>query len=237
MTAPPDHLDARPSAPTAAEGRPSLRVLVVDDHEMVAQSIVQVLEAEPHLVPVGIACHLTAAVELMVSLSPDVVVLDDTLPGVSGTDGVTALLAARPRSQILLMTGATSARSLREALRAGATGVVFKTDGIKQLVETLRSCARGEGASSLTLPPRLLTGLRGARRTPGHDLTDRELEIVTMLAQGLGNAAIAQRLVVSIHTVRNHLANVSAKLGAHSKLEILSLAVRHDLVPDRVSHQ
>lgn len=227
-----DDRDARSTpAPRSAESASPLTVLVVDDHEMVAQSIVHLLAAEPDFVPVGIACRLAAAVELVVSLSPDIVLLDDTLPGVVGTDGVTALLAASPQSQILLLTSATSPRSLTRALGAGVAGFAFKTGGIAPLVAALRACARGEGADSVTLLPRLLSGLRGAARTPGHDLTDREFEIVALLAQGLSNATIAQRLQVSIHTVRNHIANVSAKLGAHSKLEILAIAVRHDLVP------
>lgn len=205
-------------------------MLVVDDHALVADSLVRVLSEEADLEVVGVAPTLARARELLMSTRPDVVLLDQELPDGSGSDAVAALLTARPETQIVMLTASTSDQVLSTAMSAGATGFVSKTSGLDELVSAVRAAARGDSVISPELLGRLLSRLRQEPSTLGRDLTDRETEILGFLARGLTNAAIAAQLVVSVHTVRNHVANLSAKLGAHSKLEALAIAVRENLV-------
>ena len=213
-----------------ATGR-TIRVLVVDDHELVADSLVRVLSLEDDLVTVGVAPTLARARQLVALERPDVVLLDQELPDGHGVDAIGDLLAAHPEVQVVMLTASTSENVLATAMAAGAAGFVSKTSGLGELVNAVRAASRGDAVISPELLGRLLTRMRREPARLGRDLTDRESEILGLLARGLTNAAIADRLVVSVHTVRNHVSNLSAKLGAHSKLEALAIAMREDLIP------
>src|SRR3712207_6340550 len=115
-------------------------------------------------------------------------------------------------------------------MEAGAAGFTAKTRRLDDVIEGVRAAARGESVVSAKLLTRLLPRLHRQTGGGGAELTEREREILDLLARGLSNADIAQQLTISVHTVRNHVANLSAKLGAHSKLEVLSIAVREGLV-------
>lgn len=207
-----------------------IRVLVVDDHELVADSLVRVLTLEADLVPVGIASTLSRAREMVRSTRPDVVLLDQEMPDGLGTDCIGGLRAAHPEVQIVMLTASTSDQVLRTAMSAGAAGFVSKTSGLGELVAAVRAAARGDAVISPALLARLLTRMRREPSAVGRNITAREHEILGLLAQGMSNAAIAAHLVLSVHTIRNHVANLLAKLGAHSKLEALAIAVRENLV-------
>ena len=212
------------------QAQPSVRVLVVDDHAMVADSLVRVLSQESDLMAVGVAPTIAEAHRMLASTQPDVVLLDHELPDGTGADNVAAFLAEQPGVQIVMLTASTSDHVLTTAMSAGAAGFVSKTSGLGELVDAVRAVARGDSVISPELLGRLLSRLRREPSPLGRDLTERESEILGYLAKGLTNAAIAEQLVVSVHTVRNHVANLSAKLGAHSKLEALAIAVRENLV-------
>lgn len=211
-------------------GRPKIRVLVVDDHELVADSLVRVLSEEADLEVVGFAHTLAIARQVVASTNPDVVLLDQEMPDGSGADAIPTLLAAHPHIHVVMLTASTSDQVLSTAMAAGAAGFVSKTSGLGELVGAVRAAARGDSVVSPELLGRLLNRVRREPSSVGHNLTDRESEILGLLAKGMTNPAIAERLVVSVHTARNHVANLSAKLGAHSKLEALSIAVRENLV-------
>lgn len=210
-----------------------VRVLVVDDHAVLASSLGQVLDAEPDLTTVGVAGSLAEARSLLRTAAPDVVLLDHRLPDGDGVGAIPELRELRPSVQVVVLTASAADHVLIAAIEAGASGFVSKTRGLDEVTGAVRAAASGEALISPEMLARLLPRLsRGAHR-PHHDLTEREREVLGLLADGLTNAAIAARLVVSVHTVRNHIANLSAKLGAHSKLEALSIAVREGLLPDR----
>jgi len=209
------------------------RVLVVDDHEILAASLRSVLDAEPDLQCVGTAGSLERARALVPRTAPDVLLLDHRLPDGDGVSAIGELRALRPRLQVVVLTASTADSVLVSAVEAGAAGFISKTGSLDELTSAVRAAAAGESVISPDLLVRLLPRLRRNGR-PGHqELTPREVEVLHLLAEGLSNAAIAQRLVVSVYTVRNHVANISTKLGAHSKLEILSVAVRDGLLPGR----
>jgi DNA-binding NarL/FixJ family response regulator len=162
--------------------------------------------------------------------APDVVLLDHRLPDGDGVSAITALQSLRPSAQLLILTATTSERVLVAAIEAGAAGVIVKTQPLDDVIDGVRAAAHGESVVSAKLLTRLLPRLRGRRETTATTLTEREQQILDLLAQGLQNADIARQLSLSVHTVRNHVANLSAKLGAHSKLEALAIAVRNGLV-------
>ncbi len=219
----------RPDTPDGpAPGR--VRVLVVDDHQMFAASLAHALESEPDLLVVGQATSVAEAQNLVASTAPDVVLLDHRLPDGDGVSAIAGLHAVRPSAQIVVLTATASDRVLVAAMEAGAAGFIAKTQRLSDVIEGVRAAAQGESVVSAKLLSRLLPRLRRQAGGAGADLTEREREILDLLAHGLSNADIAQQLTISVHTVRNHVANLSAKLGAHSKLEALSIAVREGLV-------
>lgn len=213
--------------------RPPVRVLIVDDHEILAASLAQVLDAEPDLLSVGVAGTLERARSLVATTTPDVILLDQRLPDGEGVAAIEELRALRPSVQVVILTASAADHVLVAAIEAGAAGFVSKTRGIADVTSAVRSAAAGEAVISPELLARLLPRLHRTGRAGHNDLTEREREVLGLLAEGLSNAGIAERLTVSVHTVRNHVANLSAKLGAHSKLEALSIAVREGLLPGR----
>jgi DNA-binding NarL/FixJ family response regulator len=207
-------------------------VLVVDDHEVLASSLAQVLDSEPDMVSVGTAPSLERARALIRTAAPDVVLLDHRLPDGDGVAALGDLRALRPEAQFVVLTASAADSVLVAALEAGAAGFLSKTRSLAEVTSAIRAAATGEAVISPEMLARLLPRLqRSPQRAAGQDLTEREREVLGLLADGLTNAAIAERLFVSVHTVRNHIANLSAKLGAHSKLEALSIAVREGILP------
>ena len=221
-----------PYSPQVVANAP-VRVLVVDDHEALAASLAQVLDAEPDLVSVGVAGTLERARAMIVTTAPDVVLLDHRLPDGDGVAEIGRLRALRPSAQIVVLTASAADHVLVAAMEAGAAGFVSKSRSLAELTAAVRSAATGEVVVSPELLARLLPRLHRSGRARHNDLTEREREVLGLLAEGLSNGAIAEQLTVSVHTVRNHVANLSAKLGAHSKLEALSIAVREGLLPAR----
>ncbi len=196
---------------------------------MFAASLAQALQSEPDLLVVGQGTSIAEARNLMGSTAPDVVLLDHRLPDGDGVGAIAGLHAIRPSAKIVVLTATTSDRVLVAAMEAGAAGFIAKTQRLDDVIEGVRAAAQGESVVNARLLTRLLPRLH-RQSGGGAVLTEREREILDLLARGLSNADIAQQLTISVHTVRNHVANLSAKLGAHSKLEVLSIAVRDGLV-------
>lgn len=205
-------------------------MLLVDDHQMFMASLAQALQAEPDLLVVGQATSLVGARDLMPTAAPDVILLDHRLPDGDGVGAIADLRGIRPSAKIVVLTASTSDRVLVAAMEAGAAGFIAKTQRLDDVLAGVRAAAQGESVVSAALLTRLLPRIRRGAAAGRVELTDREQEILDLLARGLSNADIARELTISVHTVRNHVANLSAKLGAHSKLEALSIAVRQGLV-------
>jgi len=217
--------------PATASSRP-IRVLIVDDHEMLASSLAMVLEAEGDITSVGVATTLAQARSLMGTAHPDVLLLDHRMPDGDGVAAIAGLRALRPSVGVVVLTASSADHVLLAAIEAGASGFLSKTRSVDEVTAAVRAAAAGESVISPEMLARLLPRFgRGGPQAMG-ELTDRERDVLALVAEGLSNAAIAERLVVSVHTVRNHIASLSAKLGAHSKLEALSIAVRRGLLPD-----
>jgi DNA-binding NarL/FixJ family response regulator len=210
-----------------------IRVLIVDDHEVLASSLAKTLDTEPDLLSVGVAGSLEKAFALIRTTAPDVLLLDHRLPDGDGVAAIGRLRELRPSMAIIVLTANAAEHLMVAAIEAGVSGFLSKTRSLGEVTSAVRAAAVGEAVISPEMLARLLPRLGGTGRVGAAALTDREREILGLIAQGLTNAAIADQLVVSVNTVRNHVANLLAKLGARSKLEALSIAIREGLLPDR----
>ena len=209
-----------------------IRVLIVDDHEVLASSLAKTLDTEPDLLSVGVAGSLKQAAELIRTTAPDVLLLDHRLPDGDGVAAIGRLRELRPSMAVIVLTASPSEHLMVAAVEAGVSGFLSKTRSLAEVTSAVRAAAVGEAVISPEMLARLLPRLGGTGRVGAATLTEREREILGLIAQGLSNAAIAERLVVSVNTVRNHVANLLAKLGARSKLEALSIAIREGMLPD-----
>jgi two-component system response regulator DevR len=209
-----------------------IRVLIVDDHEVLASSLAMVLDAEEDISTAGVATTLEQARALIGSSQPDVLLLDHRMPDGDGVAAIPGLRALRPSIGIVVLTASAADHVLMSAIQNGASGFLSKTRSLDEVTAAVRAAAAGESVISPELLARLLPRFGRGKVHSADELTDREREVLALVAEGLPNAVIAERLVVSVHTVRNHIASLSAKLGAHSKLEALSIAVRQGLLPD-----
>lgn len=197
-----------------------IRVLVVEDQELLRDALVAALSIEPDISVVGAYADLAGARAAIGGRRVDVAVVDYRLPDGSGTDLVTSADTKR-----LLITGTNEERAVRAAIGAGFEGFVAKGSGLGELAQAVR-VVNGGGA---IFPAEFLSALHPTDQ-PGEPLTDRELEILEELARACSLATIAAHHHLSIHTVRNHVRSILAKLGAHSQLEAVVLAARAGLV-------
>lgn len=207
-----------------------ITVLLVDDHEMFADSVVRLLQEEAGIEVVGSVGTVAGAVELARRTTPDVVVMDHRLPDGDGITASVLVRQHRPATNVLLLTGDTDERLLVRAIEAGCSGFLTKDKAVRELVEAIRVVAGGESWVPPELITRLLPRLNRTYRGLGSDLTTRELEVLRLAAEGKTNAAIAASLHLSVNTVRNHMQNAISKLQAHSKLEAVSVAVREGII-------
>ena len=209
---------------------PRTRLLIVDDHDMFADSLRVALSAQPDFEVVGTAATLAQGKNLVATTAPDVVLLDHQLPDGLGVDSIADLRAIRPETNVVVLTAAAEDSMLVAATEAGCAGFILKTSPLDELVSAVRTAAAGEIMVSSDLLSRLLNRLHHQYDKPSNDLTTREREILQLIAEGLTNGAIASRLFISVNTVRNHVQSILAKLGAHSKLEALSVAIRDEII-------
>ncbi len=209
----------------------AITVLIADDHTLLSESLRTVLDAEPDITTVGVAATLRETEEMLTRTTPDVLVLDHRMPDGEGIPAIASFKRRHPDTAIVVVTASAADQTLLSAIEAGAAGFVSKTDGLTELTASVRSAALGEAVISHELLSGLLTRLKHRRTPSAPTLTARESEVLQLVGQGMTNAEIARELVVSVNTARNHIANISTKLGARSKLETLVIATRQGLLP------
>jgi DNA-binding NarL/FixJ family response regulator len=208
----------------------TIHILLVDDHPLFRHGLRALLDQADGMEVVGEAGSGQEAVELALSLEPDVVVMDLVMPGTSGIEATRILIDQRPDMGVLVLTMSEDDGSVFAALRAGARGYVLKGADGEELVGALRAVARGEavyGAAVARRIRRFLTG--GPEVLPFPELTPREREILDLLAAGRSNADIARTLFISHKTVKNHLTSVFAKLRVADRAQAMVRARRAGL--------
>ncbi len=201
------------------------RVLVVDDHDLLREGVSAVLGSFPDLDLVGEAHSGEAAIDATAELEPDVVVMDLVMPGMGGIEAIRRLRAAHPRLGILALSSYSDGARVREAIEAGATGYLIKSVDAESLAQAVRSAAGG----TATFSPEVTLALVGALPSTNlSTLTSRELEIAELLASGMTNAQIAETLVLSVFTVKNHVSSILMKLGVRSRTEAAATLLSRD---------
>jgi two-component system nitrate/nitrite response regulator NarL len=223
---------------SALARRASLRVLIADDHRMFRESLRTLLEMEDDLSVVGEAGDGDGAVKLTRELRPDILLLDLSMPTMSGLEALKELTRASADTCIILLTAAIEKDQMVEAFQLGARGLVLKDSATALLVEAMRAVMTGQywvGRESVSDLLKMLRDNRSAGDAkPRKDfgLTPRELEIISAIVAASGNKEIAQTLGISEKTVKRHLTNIFDKLGVSNRLELALFALRHHLVVD-----
>jgi DNA-binding NarL/FixJ family response regulator len=208
-----------------------IRVLVVDDHAVVRAGLRRVLDAEPDIETVGEAADADRAVYEAIEQKPDVVLMDVVMPGKSGIEGMPALLQAVPETKVLVLSMQDDPRYVREAFDAGAQGYVLKEAADSEVVEAVRAVASGHQYVHPELGARLLAADAAERRRAQEDpLSDREREVLRLLALGHTNQEIAKLLFISVRTAETHRAHIMQKLRLDSRAELVRYALSEGLL-------
>lgn len=209
--------------------RPPLSVLVVDDHPLFREGLVEVVRAMEGVGEVSEAADGAEAVATAAALRPDVVVMDLHMPGTNGIEATRRILADAPGTRVLVLTMLENDESVVSALRAGARGYIVKGAARAEIARAVEGVAAGDVVLGPAVGAKVL-GLfnrgseRGGRVVPFPELTDRELEVLDLVARGLANGAIARTLFLSEKTVRNTVSSVFGKLGVSSRAEAVARA-------------
>lgn len=212
-----------------------IRVLVVDDHTLFRQGIVGLLESQPDIEVVGQAGSAKDAFTAALDLSPDIVLMDISMPGTTGLSATAEIKARRPATNVLILTIHDREDYVYQALRAGASGYVLKGADIRDLLEAVRSAYRGDvylyPTAMKALVADYLRRARSGEDRAGYDgLTDREREILHLIAQGKTAPEIATELYLSPHTVQTHRDHIMAKLDLHTKASLIKYAITRGLI-------
>ncbi|HLV80237.1 MAG TPA: response regulator, partial [Chthonomonadaceae bacterium] len=222
-------------APIYAEASAdAIRVVIADDHAVARQGIRAVLEASGDIRVIGEAADGEEAADQARQLRPDVVLLDLQMPRVGGLEGLRRIHAEQPDLAVVVLTTFQTDAAMVEALGAGARGFLLKDTDPADLIAAVRAASRGEALLSSPVAGRLAvlaTGQAGKGAAAGNSLNERELEVLTLLAQGARNKEIAARLFITAKTVEYHLSNIFVKLGVSNRTEAVRAAIERGLVP------
>jgi DNA-binding NarL/FixJ family response regulator len=214
---------------------PPVRVLIVDDHALFRHGLVQVLQTVPDLQIVGEARDGMEAIEQAAELLPDVILMDVRMPTVNGIEAARRIRVAQPATRILMLTESEDEEDLYASVRAGAIGYLLKEVAIDEIADAIRAVANGQALVSPSMTTKLLSEFNSLSRRleeehDGRRLTDRELEVLRLIARGMSNKDIGGELVIAENTVRNHVRNILEKLQVRSRVEAAMYAVREKLV-------
>jgi len=216
-----------------------IRTLIVDDHALFRRGLEMVLDSEPDIELVGEAGDGTEAVSKAGDTLPDVVLMDIRMPRTTGIEACRALKEVAPSAKIVMLTISDEEEDLFEAIRAGASGYLLKDIPLDEVAETVRAVYGGQSLINPSMAGKLLTEFAAlAKReaeeppqeVPAPKLTDREIQVLRLVARGMNNRDIAKELFISENTVKNHVRNILEKLQIHSRMEAVMVAVREKLI-------
>jgi DNA-binding NarL/FixJ family response regulator len=203
-------------------------VVLVDDQRVVREGLASLLGLLPDIDVLATASDGLEAIALVESLRPDVVLMDLRMPRCDGVEATRRLRERAPASKVIVLTTYADDHSVLEALRAGARGFLTKDAGAEEIERAIAAVVRGEAAIDPAVQHHLVEAVAAKSELP-HGLTPREAEVLTLIAQGLSNAEIAERLVVSEATVKSHINHVFTKTGVRDRAQAVSYAYRHGL--------
>jgi DNA-binding NarL/FixJ family response regulator len=230
---------ATAGAPDAQRGPDPIRVLIVDDHALFRRGLEMVLAEEADIDLVGEASDGAEAVEKAGEALPDVVLMDIRMPRSSGIEACRAMKEVAPSTKIVMLTISDEEEDLFEAIRAGASGYLLKDIPYDEVADVVRAVHGGQSLINPSMAAKLLTEFAAlakreeterAEQVPVPRLTDREIEVLKLVARGMNNRDIAKELFISENTVKNHVRNILEKLQIHSRMEAVMIAVRENLI-------
>lgn len=230
---------AAAGAMRTAEAPEAIRTLIVDDHALFRRGLEMVLEAEPDIELVGEASDGEEAVRVAGESLPDVVLMDIRMPRSSGIEACRALKEVAPSAKIVILTISDEEEDLFDAIRAGALGYLLKDIPLDEVADAVRAVYGGQSLINPSMAAKLLTEFAALARRDEDEppqqlraprLTDREIEVLRLVARGMNNRDIAKELFISENTVKNHVRNILEKLQIHSRMEAVMVAVREKLI-------
>jgi DNA-binding NarL/FixJ family response regulator len=237
--------DPAPSASVTPDGETepggdAIRVLIADDHALFRRGLEMVLQGEPGLELVGQASDGQEAVKLASEVAPDVVLMDIRMPKMTGIEAARQMKEIAPSARIVILTISDEDDDLFEAIRAGASGYLLKDIPLDELAGSVRSVHGGQSLINPSMAGKLLTEFatlarrdaedEPAKHAPAPKLTEREMEVLRLVARGMNNRDIAKELFISENTVKNHVRNILEKLQSHSRMEAVMIAAREKLI-------
>lgn len=206
-----------------------IRVLIVDDHNMVRRGLMTLLEEFDDLLVIGEAGDGEMAVHACREVCPDVILMDMLMPRMDGVTAIAKIRQMCPQTQVIALTSFSDEANVQNALKAGAMSYLMKNVSGDELASAIRRAHIGQS----TLAPeaaQILIKATTRPPSPGHDLTERELEVLALMIEGLNNREIGERLVISSSTVKNHVSSILSKLGTTSRTQAVALAVEHKII-------
>jgi DNA-binding NarL/FixJ family response regulator len=217
-----------------------IRTMIVDDHALFRRGLEMVLQGEADIELVGQASDGAEAVEKAAESLPDIVLMDIRMPRSNGIEACRAMKEAAPSAKIVILTISDEEEDLFEAIRAGASGYLLKDIPLDEVADTVRAVHGGQSLINPSMAGKLLTEFAAlarrddeeerAQEVPAPRLTEREMQVLKLVARGMNNRDIAKELFISENTVKNHVRNILEKLQIHSRMEAVMVAVREKLI-------
>ena len=219
----------------AREEQARIRVLVVDDQELFRRGLTMLLSVEDDIEVIGEASDGSAAATMAASTAPDVILMDVRMPKLTGIEACVAMKDAAPHARIIMLTASDEEADLYEAVKSGASGYLLKDSSIDEVAQAVRVVSEGQSLISPSMAVKLIDEFKQMSKPereqgPALKLTERELEVLRLVAKGLNNREVAKELFISENTVKNHVRNILEKLQLHSRMEAVMYAMREKLL-------
>lgn len=208
-----------------------IRVLLIDDHEMVRMGLSAYLATDEEIEVIGEASDGEEGVQLASSLHPDVILMDLVMEGMDGIEATRLIIKENPEARIIVLTSFIDDETVYPVIEAGAMSYILKTARAPQIAEAIRAAYKGESILEAKVTGKMIQRMRAAdQKLPHEDLTDRELDVLRLIAEGKNNQEIADALIIGIKTVKTHVSHILYKLGVEDRTQAAIYAHRHSLV-------
>lgn len=207
-----------------------IKVVIADDHEMVRIGVSSYLSAQPDIEVIGEATNGQEAVEKVLELRPDLVLMDNVMPIKNGAQATEEILQAWPQAKVMMVTSFIDDDKLYPALEAGAVSYILKTSNARQIADAIRKTMQGETVLEPEATTKVMARMRGTKAALHDQLTDREMEVLLCMAAGKANQEIAEQLFIALKTVKTHVSNILSKLEVQDRTQAVVYAFQNGIV-------
>ena len=208
-----------------------IKILLVDDHEMVRIGVSAYLQIQPDMEVIGEAVNGLEAVEKALELRPDIILMDMVMPVMNGAEATKKIIEQWPEAKVMIITSFLDDDKVYPALEAGAISYILKTSNAKRIADAIRETLKGQTVLEPEVTTKMMQRMRTGYETQLHDdLTERELEILLLLTEGKTNQTIAEELFIAVKTVKTHVSNLLSKLEVQDRTQAVIYAFKHELV-------